>query len=108
MKGEKEIKKAFFVFYRDISEKTPTIEENERMCPPSFPKDWQIINTHNENPYDPEHSYSQREFENENQAVTWLRANIRSNFIYKIVSWEIKQAIKKFENAPTLTEVEEL
>lgn len=100
----------FFIFFHDVSIWHETTYENDPVLP-IFPYDWKRVTESSSHPYevDSEKNYeSARKFESIDQAITWLKGHIMSNFIYKIAEWKITNAITRYENCPTLLEVEEL
>ncbi len=104
------MKTAYVIFYLDIEEKTSSdsylAEKEEKEPSPEFPKGWsQISGSHD--------GYSDRTtdifklFDAEKTAILWIRANLRSNHIYKVCKWVISENLKVFGNCPELVEVDE-
>ncbi len=105
------MKTAYVIFYLDISEKHATdsylAKEQEPEPSPDFPQDWNHIGDNSSDSYADTTSDLFRLFNAEETAILWIRANIRSNHVYKVCKWVISENLKVFGNCPELVEVEE-
>lgn len=104
------MKTAYVIFYLDISKgkmNDSYLANQEKDQSPDFPLDWNHIGDSSSDNYEDTKSEYFKLFGSEETAILWIRANIRSNHIYKVCKWVISENLKVFGNCPELVEVDE-